>query len=289
MLRNPVFFVCLLIIFLILALTYDVASLCSRYLYLSFELGLILFSLVLYFPALQGISWNSPAEKSDDLPQPDWQKFSREMAVVFGLLSLIIVAIWVMKEISAPTGLSAWIRGGSWFLYYGAIFIISIFIISKYLKYVHALAMVVATIIQVYILTTFEIILLSTGQGWAYYDTVLGYFLKVPVENILFVYPVAPALSIIFYAVVTRHLNNLKAFWLINGILLPCSVVVEWIGIYPLRLWYPFNQYSILPIDKTNIEEFIYYALFQFSAIVLYIFLARNFSNPRRVSDAKAK
>ena len=87
--------------------------------------------------------------------------------------------------------------------------------------------------------------------------------------------------TMIFYSILTRRLNDLKAFWLLNLILAPASVVVELIGIYPLNLWEIFNEGSIWPMGQTNFEEFLYYIMCQFLSITLYIFFSRVMVNPR--------
>ena len=49
---------------LILMLTYDLFHLCSRYLYLSFEIGVLLLSLMAYFAAFDKARWNDPPLKN---------------------------------------------------------------------------------------------------------------------------------------------------------------------------------------------------------------------------------
>lgn len=279
--KNPITIIFALIIALILVLTFDLFNSASVYLYFSTEIGILLFSLAVYRAAFQGKKWDDPPEKDDERPRPDWKKFAQELSLGFVALAVILAAVWIITGFTAYSPFKVWLKKGAWSLYYAAIFGISIVLIKKYLKYIHALAMVVTTIIMVLLLTTYEIILLAHQTGWYYNNTVIGWFLGVPVDNVLFIYPVAPALAIIFYAVVTRHLNDLKAFWLINLILVPASIIVELVGIYPLDIWTIYNNASVLPLGKTDLEEFLYYILFQFLAIALYVFFCARFKKER--------
>ena len=265
------------IIILILVMTFDLGKSASVYLYFYSEIGLLLFSLAIYFSAFEGKKWNDPPEKDDNIPQPDHRKFIKELSFGFISLAVILCGIWILKGVAQQETVRSWLKSGFWFLYYIGVFGVSAIIIRRHMQYVHSLAMVVSVIIMVYIAATYEILLLSHGTGWQYNNTIIGWILETPVENVLFIYPVAPALTMIFYSVISRRLNDIKAFWLINLILIPCSVAVELIGIYPLNLWYIFNDASVLPLGKTNLEEFIYYILFQFLSIVLYVFLSNNF------------
>jgi hypothetical protein len=118
--------------------------------------------------------------------------------------------------------------------------------------------------------------MLNNGAGWTYNRIIPVAFLGIPVENILFIYPVSPALTMIFYSIITRSLNDLKAFWLLNLILLPCSIGFELIAIYLLDVWTVLNEGSIWPMGRTNFEEFFFYILFQFFSIALYVFFKRR-------------
>ncbi|MFH1761834.1 MAG: hypothetical protein ABIA63_12115, partial [bacterium] len=54
-------------------------------------------------------------------------------------------------------------------------------------------------------------------------------------------------------------------------------------GIYPLNLWEIFNEHSIWPMGETNIEEFIYYIIFQLLSVILYIYFDKYFINEKAV------
>jgi hypothetical protein len=269
-----------MIIVLILFLTFDLFKSSSVYLYFSTEIGILFFALAVYFSAFKGVKWSSPSEKVDAIPRSQWKVFSKDLFIGFISLGLVLTAIWIATGLIEHSSIKVWLKKGAWFLYYIGIFTVSVIIIRRHMKYVHARALVTAVIIMVFFLTTYEILLLSHGTGWKYNNTVIGWFIGVPVDNVLFIYPVATALTMIFYSVITRNMNDLKAFWLLNLILLPCCIIVELIGIYPLNLWEIFNQGSIWPMGQTNLEEFLYYILFQFLSIALYVFFQRNFKTP---------
>ena len=136
--------------------------------------------------------------------------------------------------------------------------------------------MMISTFILITVLVGYEAILLSQGTGWRYNNTVIGWIMGVPVENIIFIYPVAPALNMILYSLFTRQLNDLKAFWYLMALVIPASIVTELIGIYPLNLWEIFNDQSILPMGQTNLEEFVYYIIFQLMSVTFYIYFDKN-------------
>ncbi len=265
----------------ILGVTIDLFHFSTKYLYFTTEIGIFVFSLAIYFAAFKGKKWSDPPEPLDDIPIHHWKAFARELLLGFVGLSIVLIVLWVITAFSTSSTFTAWLRKGAWFGYYIGVFVISIFLIRKHVKYAHPIALVTATISIVIFLTGYELLLLSNNTGWKYNDTVIGWFLGIPVDNLLFVYPVAPALTMIFYSILTRHLNNLKAFWLLNLVLAPASVIVELIGIYSFNLWEIFNEGSIWPMGQTNFEEFFYYILCQFLSIALYIFFSRVMVSPR--------
>ena len=128
----------------------------------------------------------------------------------------------------------------------------------------------------------YEAILLSQGTGWRYNGTVIAWVFGIPLENVIFIYPVAPALNMILYSLLARRLNPLKAFWVLIALVLPAAAAVELIGIYPLRLWDVFNEKSIWPMGRTNLEEFVYYGAFQVLSVVVYAYFVRNMPDPER-------
>jgi hypothetical protein len=129
---------------------------------------------------------------------------------------------------------------------------------------------------MVYFLSTYEIILLARGIGWRYNNTVIGYLLGIPLDNVLFVYPVTPVFIMIFYSIITRRLNDLKAFWLLNLALIPVGIIFELLAVYPLRIWRVFTSQSIWPMGRTSLEEFLFYFIMQFLTLSLYAFFSRN-------------
>jgi hypothetical protein len=274
---NPVLWLFGLLALLLLLLAFDVGRCATKYLYFTSEIGLFLVACVLYVECFRGMKWGDPPEKADLSPQPGWRKFSRELLLSFSLLAALLALVWVLRSGGEAGGFRAWLKSGFWYLYYLGIFGVSILLIRRHLQYVHRKALVTAAFIMAYFLATYEMLLLSRGTGWAYNHTVIGWLLGVPIDNLLFIYPVAPALTMVFYSVLTRTLNDLKAFWILNLVLIPASAVVELIGNYPLNLWKIFNDQSVFPMGKTNLEEFLYYILFQFLAILLYVYFARGF------------
>lgn len=275
--RRPVLVTAGLIVVLLLILTFDVFHSATRYLYFSTEIGIFLVAMLVYFPALQGIRWRDPPEKGDEAPRPGWKAFAGDLLAGFAALALVLALVWAVQAYLAGEAFAAWLRRGSWYLYYIGVFGVSLLIIRRHLKHVHRTALMTATLVMVYFLSTYEMLLVDRGTGWTYNRTVIGQLLNVPIDNILFIYPVAPALSMVFYSVLTRRLNDLKAFWLLNLVLAPCSVIVELIGIYPLNLWEIYNGKSVWPMGQTNLEEFLYYFLFQFFSVIIYVYFSRQF------------
>ncbi|MBN1574942.1 MAG: hypothetical protein JW913_00215 [Chitinispirillaceae bacterium] len=265
-----------LVIILIICWTTDIGLCASRHLYFSSEIGTLLLALAVYVTAFHGVRWNDPAEPGDDSPQQGWKRFSRELVSFFLLLGAVMAIAWVSLGIAGGLSTIAWFKRAIWMGYMLGVYAICIVLVVRYFKYIRALPLVVATAIMVYFLSTYEIILLDRGIGWCYNNTVIGYIFGIPLDNVLFVYPVSPALAMIMYAVVTRRLNDLKAFWLLNLILAPVSVVFELIAVYPLDIWRVMTTQSILPMGKTCIEEFLFYYIMSFFSISLYAFLCRN-------------
>ncbi|MBL8026363.1 MAG: hypothetical protein JNL74_08120, partial [Fibrobacteres bacterium] len=111
-------------------------------------------------------------------------------------------------------------------------------------------------------------------------NTVIGTVFGIPIDNVLFTYPISPVLAMMMYAIFTRNRNDKRAFWKINAILAPASIVFELIAVYPLDIWRVHKSQSVLPLGKTSLEEILFYVLMQFFSIALYAFLLRSFRKP---------
>lgn len=264
------------VIVLIICWTKDIGTCASRYLYFSSEIGTLLIALTVYFTAFHGVRWNDPAEPGDDTPQHGWKRFSRTLFFFFLLLIAVMTIVWISIGIAGGLSTTAWFKRALWSGYMLGVYAICIVLVVKYFKYIRAMPLVVATTIMIYFLSTYEIVLLDRGIGWCYNNTVIGNVFGIPLDNVLFVYPVSPALAMIMYAVVTRRLNDLKAFWLMNLILTPVSIVFELIAVYPLDIWRVLTTQSLLPMGKVSIEEFLFYFVMQFLSIALYAFFCRT-------------
>jgi hypothetical protein len=277
---SPVFLVmgcfALCIILLVIFWSFDIARCSTKYLYISSEIGLIFFSAILYLATFSRIRWNDPPEKSDGQPKPHWSQFAKSLGLGFGILVCTLLCIWFGMGIFGHYTFDVWLKKGIWSGYMLGAYIISIIIIAQNLKYVNAKALLVSATIMVYLLSTYEITLLDRGIGWTYNNTVIGYVFGIPLDNVLFVYTVTPVLVMIFYSVITRHLNDLVAFWLLNLIMIPVAVGFELLAVYPLDIWRVFTSQSVLPMGKTSIEEFLFYFIVLFSSVVLYAFFSRN-------------
>jgi hypothetical protein len=267
---------------IMLLMTFDVWESQSRYLYFSTEIILLLFTGAMYAGIFKGEKWNAPPEPDDDRPEPNWKRNALCLIAYFFALGIILCSVWVLNKFVLGQDAHTWFKSGMWYLYYVGIFGLFFILVRRHLQYIHVQALWLTIISMVIILVAYEVILLSQGTGWEYNRTVIGWLMGVPVDNILFIYPVAPALCIVLYTLFTRHLNNLKAFWYLMALLIPSSIVVELIGIYPLDLWEIFNDQSILPMGQTNLEEFVYYVIFQLMSVTMYLYFARNLKDEGR-------
>lgn len=255
---------------------FDWGGCATRYLYISAETGVFFIAFLIYQATFSGMRWNDRPEESDDKPKPYWQQFARELGFGFGFLVCVLLIIWCTLGIIEKCPCTAWFTRAVWSGYVLGVYAISIIIIARNLKYINAKALVVSAAIMVYFLSTFEFILLERGIGWRYNDTVIGYMHGIPLDNVLFVYPVTPVLIMIFYSIITRRLNDLKAFWLLNLVLIPAGIVFELLAVYPLGIWRVLTSQSIWPMDRTSIEEFLFYFIMQFLTLSLYAFFSRN-------------
>jgi len=273
---------------LLLALTFDLWRCHSKYLYFTTELGLALLCGFLYVLVFRGRSWGEAFEPDDEVPRTGWKIRTAAFLAYIGLATGVLALVWIGMGAVQDLNWRVWFKSGTWYLYYVFIFAVNVVLMRHRLSRLDYRALAASVLVLTLLLTAYEVILLSQGTGWRYNHTVIGWVLGVPVDNILFIYPVAPALCMALYSIVTRHLNDLKAFWATMAILAPATIVVELIGIYPLDLWQIFNDRSVWPMGKTNFEEFFYYILFAASALLLYLWFERNLApapGVRRAAD----
>jgi hypothetical protein len=259
----------------------------SRYLYFSSEIGVLLVALAVYNATFAGMKWSAPPETGDRIPVPGWRLFTRKLIYWLAGLTLIMLLVWLAAGIRGELPPAQWFKRGIWAGYMLVVYSISIVLVFRYIAYVNHFALAVTATIMVYLLSTYEIILLDRGMGWEYNNTVIGYLFGIPLDNILFVYPVSPVLAILFYSVLSRDRNDLRAFWLINALLAPASVIFELLAVYPLDIWRVFTGQSVWPMGKTCIEEFIFYFLMQFLSIVLYAFFKKQTKGPAGTRPVK--
>jgi len=259
----------------------------SKYLYFSSEIGVLLIGLALYVGTFGKMRWSDPPEECDDQPAPGGERFARELSLWFGILVSVMLCVWLISGIAGGQSTAAWLKRGVWAGYMLGVSIICIAAVIRYATYVNTFALATTVTIMVYLLSTYEIILLDRGMGWEYNNTVIGYLFGIPLDNVLFVYPVSPVLAILLYAVVSRRRNNLRAFWLINGMLVPASIAFELLAVYPLDIWRVFIGQSVWPMGKTSVEEFLFYILMQFFSIVLYSFFSLHSAGPSAAPSVK--
>ena len=259
----------------------------SKYLYFSSEIGVLIIATALYIATFGNMRWSDRPEEEDDRPQPGWQRFSRECAFWFAGLAVLMLCVWLTVGMWGGLSASAWLKRGIWAGYMLIVYIICIAMVFRYFAYINAFALGTTAAIMVYFLSTYKIILLDRGVGWEYNNTVIGYLFGIPLDNVLFVYPISPVMAVLFYAVVSRRRNNLRAFWLINALLIPASVVFELLAVYPLDIWRVFTGQSVWPMGKTSIEEFLFYMQMQFFSIALYSFFSLHSAKPSTVPSAK--
>ncbi|MBL8028432.1 MAG: hypothetical protein JNL74_18550, partial [Fibrobacteres bacterium] len=146
----------------------------TRYLYFSSLIAVALVSAVVYFETFSTIPWNAPPEKDDNIPQPGWRRFSKELIIWFLFLTGLMFVSWLVTGFSTGFGTLPWFKRALWAGYMLGVYLICILLIRKYFAYIHAKAMAVATPVLVYLLSTYEIILLDRGVGWHYNNTVIG-------------------------------------------------------------------------------------------------------------------
>ena len=222
--------------------------------------------------------WTDPPERVDTLDRPDWREHGAAFARAVTSGAMFVAVVWALLMQLGDDSF----HSGGWYLFYIAIFAPFVAFTRKRTENVNFKATLVTVLVMDLILSSYEYLLLSRGTGWAYEGTIIGHIFDVPVENILFIYPVAGALVCVLYSIVTRYHNDFKAFWLLMGGLTCVFVPVELVGIGWLHLWDVdrFSRLSILPFWHTNIEEFVYYLLFQALAALFYIWFEQNLARP---------
>lgn len=193
------FWALLLGVVLLFALSRDWFQSASRYLYFSTEIGLLILSFMLYGETFAKKKWSDPPEPEDKRPRPDGKKTAKLLLFVYGFLIFCVMILWFGWIRSAHLDVAQSLRKAAWFLYWLVFFSSTLFLIWRNLRYVYIRALVFVSIAMTILLTTYEIILLSHGMGWKYTQCILGWVLGAPLDSVLFVYPVAPALVILIY------------------------------------------------------------------------------------------
>jgi hypothetical protein len=246
----------------------------GRYLYASSLVFVGCFVGFMHSLALGGVKWSDPWEARDDQERANGRADARDFLAVVGVAGALVGVVWAASHRAGPD----FLRSGGWYLFYVAVFAPFLWFTRRRLAYVNFRAAFATVLAMDLILSSYEYLLLKEGTGWEYRNTVVWHVFVVPLENVLFIYPVAAALVCVLYTVATRHLNNLKAFWFLMGGLTCVFVPVEIVGIGWLDLWTvePFAEKSIWVIGNTNIEEFVYYLLFQALAGLIYIWFDHN-------------
>lgn len=269
-----------LLVPLVIALRFDLWQCQSKYQYFTTLVGFALFAVALILGAFKGKKWSDPPEKGDLRAQPSWQKHAAFLSGYFIVMGVVTLLVWILgiPEFRGDFGL--WFRSGAWYLFFVVIFGINVFLIRRHLQHIHLHALALTCLILTVILSAYEAILLFQNMGWKYNHTVMGWVLGVPVENILFSYPLAPAFCIILYSIFSVNRNQLQAFVLMVSILFPAAILVEILGIYGLNLWHVFNDQSVWPMGRTNFEEFFYWFLFQVISLAMYEYFNRNLKRP---------
>lgn len=274
-----------LIIVGLVLMSFDYQSSQSKYLYASSEVVLLLLCVALYFAVFPGARWDDAPEPQDRLRSHDWRHVKHLLGGFFVVLAAAAALNWVVAAPETPGSTRAWLRTGSWYGFYVVVFGLFLVLVRRHLQTVRLLPIFVSTFTCAVLLCGYEAVLLSQGTGWRYDGSVIGWIFGIPIENLLFIYPVAPALNMILFSIISRRLNDLKAFWLLIAMIVPAAAIVELIGIYPLHLWDVFNDKSIMPLGRTNLEEFVYYAVFQVLSILIYAYFVRNIRHPERVPE----
>jgi hypothetical protein len=282
--RNKNIVLGLLTVGIIVLLNFDIAQCASKYLYFTTELILLIIALFVYLNTFHTVEWNAAYEKDQVAPRPNAKSTAKKITVGYFILLGSMAILWLILQFMIPESKGDWLHSGLWYGTFVGITFLSFLIIRSHRSYVNMKAVVVTLCVVVPMLTGYEAIMLYWGHAWEYNHTtfggygngVLGTIFKVPVESVLFLYPVTPVTGLIIYSVITRKKNDLKAFWITMAILTPSTIITEVAGIYLLDLWKIFNDYSVLPMGRSYIEEYVYYEIWLGLALLIYIWFDRN-------------
>ena len=227
-------------------------------------------------------SWGRAPEPGAVTPRQGWQVHARRFHKLAALSCGLVAGIWGILLWTGERGL----RSGGWFLFYVVIFAVLLVTTRPALKVANFRAVAATAVAMDVVLAAYEHLVLRHGTGWAYTGTIIGEVLSVPIENLLFIYPMAGALVGVMVAGARATRSDLRALWFVMGVLACIFVPIEFIGIGGFGLWDVdrFRHLSVWPFWHTNIEEFIYYLFFQLLAGLIYLWLDRNLAPPREAA-----
>ncbi len=266
---------CLLLAFCVIPLAaLDVWQCRSKYLYLSLEWFLSFCALFLYFETFKDDFPFKKLFKEKDLSVS--KSVGLFVRASFAVCCSLFLLVWVTTAVISNWPFAYALLRGRWGLFYVAVFSISFLIIRKRLSLVRPRAMMVSLIIMMIVLTAFEYALVMDSKGWAYGDVIIAFAGRIPIDNLIFVYPLAVICCFGFVSAACRFLGGEKGVLILNAILMPASIIVEWVCIYILHLFRIYPENSILPLGQTSFEEILYYVHFQFLATVLYVYFSRR-------------
>ncbi len=169
-------------------------------------------------------------------------------------------------------------RSGGWFLFYAILFTSFVIATWRFRKYLDVRAAFVTALCMDVVLSAYEHLLLTQDTGWDYHGSEIYSLFHVPVENMLFIYPMASALCSLLIAAARGRWGVIGAFWRLMAALSVVFIVVEFVGIWTFHLWSvdEFASKSVFPFLHTNLEEFVYYFLFQALSMLGYLWLHGN-------------
>ena len=236
----------------------------DQYLYASTLCTLGLFVWFLHVQVFEGIGWRAPAEVQDRALPSGWRHWSALLLGAAAAAAAVLTGLW-------------WTLGkagsGGWFAFYAVLFTVFIVGTWRWRAFLDVRSAVLAALAMDVVLAAYEHLLLGQGTGWDYHGTDIYSLFHVPVENMLFVYPMASAVcSLLVSALLTRW-NRFRAFWSLMAVLSVVFVAVEFLGIWVFELWTveEFANKSVFPFLRTNLEEFVYYFLFQGLSLLVYL------------------
>lgn len=248
----------------------------ERYLYASTLHTVFWLCVWLYAEVFRGARWRDPPAPFDAQQPAGWKN---RALVLLGAVVASGVAVGILWLAT-----SHWSRpnSGGWYGFYVVLF--SVFIAGTWhdRAFLNLRAAMVSALVMDVVLVSYEHLLLGQGTGWAYHGSEVYAVFQVPIENALFIYPVASALCSVLCSIQIRRHNHLQAFWRLMGFLTVVFVAVEFVGIGVFHLWSvdEFASQSILPFWHTNIEELVYYFLFQGLSMLFYLWLHQNLDHP---------